>query len=140
VITVVGLSHKSAPIAVRELYALPKERVPDFLLDLVGRPEVGEALIVSTCNRVEIVAAARASGIMALAEPDPARALARAVRRAGPRGVVLVTGSFWLAGLVPRLLATLRASSRSDATRDSRRLPSGRSRQPWTSRSSTISS
>ena len=88
----------------------------------------------------EIVAAARASGIMALAEPDPARALARAVRRAGPRGVVLVTGSFWLAGLVPRLLATLRASSRSDATRDSRRLPSGRSRQPWTSRSSTISS
>jgi dihydrofolate synthase/folylpolyglutamate synthase len=88
----------------------------------------------------EIVAAARASGIMALAEPDPARALARAVRRAGPRGVVLVTGSFWLAGLVPRLLATLRASSRSDATRDSRRPPSGRSRQPWTSRSSTISS
>jgi len=60
VITVVGLSHKSAPIGVRELYALPKERVPDFLLDLVGRPEVGEALIVSTCNRVEIVAAARA--------------------------------------------------------------------------------
>ncbi len=59
-ITVVGLSHKSAPIAVRELFALPKERVPEFLLDLVGRPEVGEALIVSTCNRVEIVAAARA--------------------------------------------------------------------------------
>jgi glutamyl-tRNA reductase len=60
VITVVGLSHKSAPIAVREQFALASERVPDFLLELVGRPPVGEALLVSTCNRVEILAAARA--------------------------------------------------------------------------------
>jgi glutamyl-tRNA reductase len=59
VITIVGVSHKSAPIAVRERFALPKDRVKDFLLELVGRPEVGEALMVSTCNRVEIVAAAR---------------------------------------------------------------------------------
>ena len=59
-ITVVGLSHKSAPIQVREQFALPAERVPAFLSELVGRPEVGEALIVSTCNRVELVAAARA--------------------------------------------------------------------------------
>ncbi len=58
-ITIVGVSHKSAPIAVRERFALPKERVKEFLLELVGRPEVGEALMVSTCNRVEIVAAAR---------------------------------------------------------------------------------
>jgi dihydrofolate synthase/folylpolyglutamate synthase len=88
----------------------------------------------------EIVAVARALGIMALAEPDPARALARAVRRAGPRGAVLVTGSFWLAGIVPRLVATLRAPARTSATRSSRRPPSGRGRHPWTSRSSTISS
>jgi glutamyl-tRNA reductase len=59
VITIVGVSHKSAPIAVRERFALPRDRVKDFLLELVGRPEVGEALMVSTCNRVEIVAAAR---------------------------------------------------------------------------------
>jgi glutamyl-tRNA reductase len=59
VITIVGVSHKSAPIAVRERFALPKDRVREFLLELVGRPEVGEALMVSTCNRVEIVAAAR---------------------------------------------------------------------------------
>lgn len=58
-ITIVGVSHKSAPIAVRERFALPKDRVKEFLLELVGRPEVGEALMVSTCNRVEIVAAAR---------------------------------------------------------------------------------
>jgi glutamyl-tRNA reductase len=60
VITVVGLSHKSAPIAVREQFALAAERVPAFLLELVGRPAVGEALLVSTCNRVELLAAARA--------------------------------------------------------------------------------
>lgn len=59
-ITVVGLSHKSAPIQVREQFVLPAERVPTFLSDLIGRPEVGEALMVSTCNRVELVAAARA--------------------------------------------------------------------------------
>lgn len=59
-ITVVGLSHRSAPIEIRERFALPAERVPDFLLELVGRPEVGEALLVSTCNRVEVLAAARA--------------------------------------------------------------------------------
>jgi glutamyl-tRNA reductase len=59
VITVVGLSHKSAPIQVREQFVLPAERVPAFLSALIRRPEVGEALLVSTCNRVELVAAAR---------------------------------------------------------------------------------
>ncbi len=59
-ITVVGLSHKCAPIQVREQFVLPADRVPAFLSDLIARPEVGEALMVSTCNRVELVAAARA--------------------------------------------------------------------------------
>jgi dihydrofolate synthase/folylpolyglutamate synthase len=45
-----------------------------------------------------IVAAARRRGIMATSVRDPAAALAFARRRAGPRGAVLVTGSFWLAG------------------------------------------
>lgn len=59
-IVVVGLSHRTAPIAVREKLVLDAEGVPDFLRALVQRPEVGEALLVSTCNRVELVAAARA--------------------------------------------------------------------------------
>ncbi len=68
-ISVVGLSHKSATIEVRERFALPAERVPELLLELVGRPEVGEALLVSTCNRVELVAAPRAgSSLDAVAE------------------------------------------------------------------------
>jgi glutamyl-tRNA reductase len=60
VIVVVGLSHRTAPIAVREQLVLDSAGLPDFLRGLVQRPEVGEALLVSTCNRVELVAAGRA--------------------------------------------------------------------------------
>jgi glutamyl-tRNA reductase len=59
VIVVVGLSHRTAPIAVREKLVLEAAGLPDFLRALVQRPEVGEALLVSTCNRVELVAAGR---------------------------------------------------------------------------------
>ena len=59
-IVVVGLSHHTAPIGVREAIALPSEAVPSLLSELCATPDVGEALIVSTCNRVELVAAGRA--------------------------------------------------------------------------------
>ena len=58
-ITVVGLSHRTAPIEVRERVALHKDKVPEFLRALLQQGPVGEALVVSTCNRLEIVAAAR---------------------------------------------------------------------------------
>lgn len=58
-IVVVGLSHRTAPIAVREAIALPSEVVPELLRELCGQPAVGEAMIVSTCNRVELVAAGK---------------------------------------------------------------------------------
>jgi glutamyl-tRNA reductase len=61
VIVVVGVTHQNASIEVRERFALAADRVPELLRDVVGRPEVGEALLISTCNRVELVAAA-ASG------------------------------------------------------------------------------
>jgi glutamyl-tRNA reductase len=54
VILVVGLSHRTAPIAVREALAFPKDRLPEALDRL--RSEVGleEAMVLSTCNRVEV--------------------------------------------------------------------------------------
>ena len=58
-IVVVGLSHRTAPIAVREKLVLNADGLPEFLRQLVLHPEVGEALLVSTCNRVELVAAGR---------------------------------------------------------------------------------
>jgi glutamyl-tRNA reductase len=56
----VGLSHKTAPVEVREQFAFPEERLPEALQTAVALPGVSEALILSTCNRVEIFARAEA--------------------------------------------------------------------------------
>lgn len=50
----VGLSHKSAPIEVRERVALSGDALKGALGDLKGAAGVQEALVVSTCNRVEV--------------------------------------------------------------------------------------
>jgi glutamyl-tRNA reductase len=49
-----GVSHKTAPVEVRECLAFPETSLPAALKDLRGRPGVTEAVILSTCNRVEI--------------------------------------------------------------------------------------
>jgi glutamyl-tRNA reductase len=49
----VGLSHKRAPIEVRERLAVPEPEREAALAELLGQPSIQEALIVSTCNRVE---------------------------------------------------------------------------------------
>ena len=54
-IVLTGLSHKTAPVEVRECLALSKERVAESLRALVDGRVVREGLIVSTCNRVEVV-------------------------------------------------------------------------------------
>jgi glutamyl-tRNA reductase len=50
----VGLSHHSAPIAVREQVALSGEALKDALVALRTRDGVREAMVISTCNRVEV--------------------------------------------------------------------------------------
>jgi glutamyl-tRNA reductase len=59
---VVGLSHHTAPIDVREQIALERDQIKELLAQLVAQPEVAEAMVLSTCNRVEVVACP-ASGI-----------------------------------------------------------------------------
>jgi glutamyl-tRNA reductase len=49
-----GVSHKTAPVEVRECLAFREETLPAALADLRARPGVTEAVILSTCNRVEI--------------------------------------------------------------------------------------
>jgi len=49
-----GISHKTAPLALRERLALPEGRAAGVLRDLVAHPEVHEAVAISTCNRTEI--------------------------------------------------------------------------------------
>lgn len=56
-IVLVGLNHKTAPVAVRERLAFTDEACAEGLRVLVDGEIVNEGLIVSTCNRVEVVAA-----------------------------------------------------------------------------------
>ncbi len=51
---VTGVSHKTAPVEVRECLAFREETLPGALADLKSREGVSEAVILSTCNRVEI--------------------------------------------------------------------------------------
>lgn len=56
-IFVVGLSHKTAPVAVREKVAFAPENMQAPLEQLLALPGIAETVIVSTCNRVELYAA-----------------------------------------------------------------------------------
>src|ERR1041385_961793 len=49
-----GVSHKTAPVEVRECLAFREDALPAALADLRARTGVAEAVILSTCNRVEI--------------------------------------------------------------------------------------
>jgi glutamyl-tRNA reductase len=48
-----GMSHRSAPVAVREAFAVAADDLPGVLRALVGEPGIAEAMVLSTCNRVE---------------------------------------------------------------------------------------
>jgi glutamyl-tRNA reductase len=52
----VGLSHRTAPLAVLERAAVGTDDLPKLLDELLGREHVAEALLLSTCNRVEVYA------------------------------------------------------------------------------------
>jgi glutamyl-tRNA reductase len=51
---ITGVSHKTAPVEVRECLAFREDALPAALADLRAREGVAEAVILSTCNRVEI--------------------------------------------------------------------------------------
>jgi glutamyl-tRNA reductase len=55
-VLVVGLSHKSAPVAVLERAAVSGDTLIKLLRDVVQAEPVAEAFVVSTCNRVEVYA------------------------------------------------------------------------------------
>jgi glutamyl-tRNA reductase len=50
----IGVSHKTAPVEIRERLALPDGRAADFLRDLRGDVDIHEAVAISTCNRTEL--------------------------------------------------------------------------------------
>jgi len=50
-----GVNHTTAPVEVRERLAIPVARLADATRTLAHQPGVREALILSTCNRVELL-------------------------------------------------------------------------------------
>src|SRR5687768_805472 len=76
---VLGINHHSAPLEIREKLAFAPERQPDALADLAVQPGVGEAVLVSTCNRTEVYCRSE----------DPASARAWLVREAERAGLAL---------------------------------------------------
>ncbi|WP_455379263.1 glutamyl-tRNA reductase [Petrachloros mirabilis] len=55
-IVVVGLSHKTAPVEIREKLAVPESRLGEAVTRLCSYPGVKEGMLLSTCNRVEVYA------------------------------------------------------------------------------------
>ncbi|BCY15106.1 glutamyl-tRNA reductase [Actinoplanes sp. L3-i22] len=53
----IGASYRTADVAVLERLTIPETEVPAILQKLVAQPYVSEAVVVSTCNRVEVYAA-----------------------------------------------------------------------------------
>jgi len=56
-LALIGVNHKTAPIELRERIAISREDLPETTRALAAVPGVAECMIVSTCNRVEILAA-----------------------------------------------------------------------------------
>ena len=54
---VIGLSHKTAPVSVRERLAVESDGLGRALGEVTALPSVREAVLLSTCNRVELYVA-----------------------------------------------------------------------------------
>ena len=83
-----GTSHKTAPLAVRERVALPEARAERFLLELAEHPEIREAVVLSTCNRTELY--------VVVSDPVEAETtvLGMLARQAGLRPTELIDGIY----------------------------------------------
>ena len=55
-VLVLGLNHKTAPVELLERVAVPEDRLQKAFASVLGREHVSEAVILSTCNRVEVYA------------------------------------------------------------------------------------
>jgi glutamyl-tRNA reductase len=89
----IGISHKTAPLELRERLALTEGRAVGVLGDLVDTDEVQEAAAISTCNRAELYVYA-ADGVGA-----ESKALAALAREADIRPTELVGHLYSLRGV-----------------------------------------
>lgn len=54
---VLGMNHKTAPVALREKFSLSAQAIPDFLRRLMSHNGLAESVVLSTCNRFELYTA-----------------------------------------------------------------------------------
>src|SRR5438105_5660330 len=100
-----GISHKTAPVALRERLAFSEADAGEFARAASAAPEVREAVVISTCNRTEVY----------LVVGDPVRAEADVLGQVGRR-----------AGIRPTELAEAMYSPRNcDAARQLYRVTAG---------------
>jgi glutamyl-tRNA reductase len=78
-VIVIGLSHHTSPVELRERFAFPDAEIPEALAQLKKAGLADEAVILSTCNRVEIYAATPLDPAHAFAELKQFLKSARAV-------------------------------------------------------------
>jgi glutamyl-tRNA reductase len=58
----IGVNHRTAPLEVRERFAISESKLPDAVQRFAQHPGIEEGMIVSTCNRVELLARSRNGG------------------------------------------------------------------------------
>ncbi len=66
----IGISHQTAPVEIRERFAVGKKRLPEALASVLASSGIEEAVLVSTCNRVELYTAGSSSPDAALLSLD----------------------------------------------------------------------
>lgn len=52
-----GLSHRTAPVELRERFAISESRLGELTAKIAAHPALGESVVISTCNRVEFYVA-----------------------------------------------------------------------------------
>ncbi len=57
-LVLLGINHRTAPVEVRERMNIPEAHLADAVSDLVHRPGIQEGMILSTCNRIEVIGSA----------------------------------------------------------------------------------
>jgi glutamyl-tRNA reductase len=88
----IGVSHKTAPVALRERLALPEGRAARVLSELTAHEAIHEAVAISTCNRAELYL------IAADAVEAESAALGTLARQAGIRPTELIGRLYSLRG------------------------------------------
>ena len=69
-LVLLGINHNTAPIEVRERLAIPSTRLADATRSLLHQPGIREGLILSTCNRVELLTLQDDAGEAANMQPQ----------------------------------------------------------------------